>query len=92
MLGACENLSTEVPELKSNQEEADMRFALYTKHTCDSSIKNVFVVNEDTDVIALLVAKVDLMANFFKKAKLKIVTDFQILNSYEVVLQVIEQD
>ena len=32
------------------------------------------------------------MVNYFKKMKLRIVKDFWILNSYEVVFQVTQQD
>ena len=70
--------STEVPELKSNQEEADTRLVLHTKPACDSSKQNVLGVSEDTDVIAFLLAIfiIYLMVNYFKKLKLKIVKDF----------------
>lgn len=52
---------TEVPELKSNEEESYRRFVLHTKQACDSGIQNVLVVSEDTDAIALLLANADLL-------------------------------
>lgn len=69
---------TEVPELKSNEEESYRRFVLHTKQACDSGIQNVLVVSEDTDAIALLLANADLlyMVNYFEKVKLEIVKDF----------------
>ena len=59
---------TEVSELKS-YEEGDTRLGLHTKHACDSSIQNVLVVSEDTDVIALLLANVDLLNGYLFQKK-----------------------
>ena len=50
------SLSTEVPKLKCNQEEGNTRLVLHTKHARDGGIQNVYVVSEDKNVIALLLA------------------------------------
>lgn len=90
------SFSTEVPELKSNQEEDVTRLVLHTKHPCDSSLQIVPAVSEDTDIIALLL---DLLNGqlftyyiYFTVSKLKIVKDFQIFSSGEVVFQLTSTD
>ena len=55
------SFSTEVPELKFNQEKADTCFMLHTKHASDNRLQNVIVINEDVEVIALLLEIVDLL-------------------------------
>ena len=90
------SFSTEVPELKSNQEEDVTRLVLHTKHPCVSSLQIVPAVSEDTDIIALLL---DLLNGqlftyyiYFTVSKLKIVKDFQIFSSGEVVFQLTSTD
>ena len=55
------SFSTDVPELNSNQEEADTHLLMHTKHAYDSGIQNVLLVTEDKDIIALLLANADLL-------------------------------
>ena len=55
------SFSTEGPELKCNQEEAERHLVLHTKHACDNGIQNVVMVTEDSDIIALLLANVDIL-------------------------------
>ena len=66
---AYKTFSTEVPELKSNQEEAQAHLALHIKHACDLSIQNISVVSEDTDAKAFLLDLflIYLMINHLKK-------------------------
>ena len=65
--------STAVPELKSNQEEAETYFLLHTKHTCDAGKQNVVEVSQDTNVITLLLANLDLLnGQLLKKLNLKL--------------------
>ena len=46
----------DVPELKSRQEEADIRLLLHAKHAASSGISAAIVVADDTDVFLLSVA------------------------------------
>ena len=74
---AYKTFSTEVPELKSNQEEAQAHLALHIKHACDLSKQNIIVVSEDTDAKAFLLANVDLFNDqSFENVKFKIAKEF----------------
>ena len=43
---------------------------LHTKHESDSGIQNILVVSEDTNVIALLIANLDLLnGQLFQKSE-----------------------
>ena len=45
-----------IPELKSDEEEADGRLLLHAAHAINSNISSIVVVSEDTDVFLLMLA------------------------------------
>ena len=77
LLNAYKKFSTEVPELKSNQEEVQTHLVMHIKHACDIGIQNILVVSEDTDAKAFLLANVDLFNDqSFENVKFKIAKEF----------------
>lgn len=69
--------STIVSKLRSNQEESEVYLVLHTKHERDGGIQYVLVVCEDKDIMAVLLAHVDLINDqLFQKVKLKTPKEF----------------
>ena len=63
-----------IPELASNQEEADTRLAVHVKHMSDNDLfQNIIVRANDTDVLIILLTHVsDLSAHIWMDAGLHI--------------------
>ena len=59
LVECLKEVSTEVPELKSNQEEAQTHLVLHIKHACDGGIQNILVASGDTNAKPFLLANVD---------------------------------
>ena len=67
-----------VPELETNQEEADTRILLHSKHA-SLECENVIIHSPDTDVFFIAVAKSnDIPANLFFQTGKKIKEDYWI--------------